>query len=390
MKNKIKVGITTWVGNLSLNYGSILQAAAMQKLIQDCGCNPITIDFYHYHSMPKPKGKKRIILFFKQLYRYGINYLTTKRSFQRFMHKYMNVSRSISDNKKLVNFAKKNLHILLCGSDAIWVKEWLFAQPHFLWDYEELKEFPKIAYAPSVPAGELFYPNMRQALGGFVAISGRETIMKDLLLPYTDQEVSIVLDPTLAVEKDFWNDKCLKPLIQEPYIIGYFLSYASLHRLSIEKIKQRYHVNKIVYINTNFVDIYVDGNLTDYKGEDYKKTVGPREFLSLIKDSVAVCTDSYHGVALSIVFKRDFYVFDRPMIQEYRENYRLPDLFLRLGIEDRWVETNRCIDEMKNIDWDTVDNRLQEERKRSIAFLRNAIKKSIEKRGTINEYQGSN
>ena len=53
MKNKIKVGITTWVGNLSLNYGSILQAAAMQKLIQDCGCNPITIDFYHYHSMPK-------------------------------------------------------------------------------------------------------------------------------------------------------------------------------------------------------------------------------------------------------------------------------------------------------------------------------------------------
>ena len=329
MKNRIKIGITTWVGNLSLNYGSILQATAMQKLIRDCGCDPVTIDYYTYRSIPKPKGKEHITYFFSQLYRYGINYLKTKWSFHQFMHKNMKVTRSINVYKKLVHYAQKNLQILLCGSDAIWIKEWLFVQPHLLWDFDELEEFPKIAYAPSVPAGELIYPHMRQALEGFVAISGRETIMKDLLLPYTDQEVSIVLDPTLAVEEDFWNDKCLDLLIQEPYIVGYFLSYASLHRISIEKVKQRYHVDKIVYINTNFVDIYIDNSLTDYKGEDYQKTVGPNEFLTLIKNSVAVCTDSYHGVALSIVFKRDFYVFDRPMIQEYRENYRLPDLFQR-------------------------------------------------------------
>ena len=112
--------------------------------------------------------------------------------------------------------------------------------------------------------------------------------------------------------------------------------------------------------------------------------------MTLIKNAVAVCTDSYHGVALSIAFKREFYVFDRPMIQDYRENCRLPDLFLRLGIGDRYVESNQRIDEMAEIDWSVVEDKLREERKQSLAFLRNAIQKAIEKRGIIDESQKFN
>lgn len=379
MKNKINVGITTWVGDMSLNYGSMLQASAMQKLISDCGCSPITINKFLYRQLP-----------FWELYRYGLRYVKTKYSFYRFMHKNMKITKLFCDNKTLINYAKKNLQILLCGSDAIWMQQWLPLYPHLLWDFQELDAFPKIAYGPSIPAGQLVYPHLEQALKSFVSISGRETVMKELLLPYTEQEVSIVLDPTLAVDEEFWNKKCLKPLIKEPYILGYFLSYAPLHRISIQKIKQRYHVNKIVYINTNFVDVGVDSTLTDYRDEDYKKTVGPNEFLTLIKNAVAVCTDSYHGVALSIAFKREFYVFDRPMIQDYRENCRLPDLFLRLGIGDRYVESNQRIDEMAEIDWSVVEDKLREERKQSLAFLRNAIQKAIEKRGIIDESQKFN
>lgn len=385
MKNKIKVGITTWLGNTSLNYGSMLQASAMQKLIKDCGCNPITINI----GKSRPKSLYHPLLFL-ELYRYGLRYIRTKYSFYRFMYKNMKITKRFCDNKTLVNYAKQNLQILLCGSDAIWMEQWLPLYPYLLWDFQELEEFPKIAYAPSIPAGELVYPHIEQALESFVSISGRETIMKELLLPYTEQNVSIVLDPTLAVDEEFWNKKCLKPLIKEPYILGYFLSYASVHRISIQKIKQRYHVNKIVYINTNFVDVNVDSSLTDYKGEDYKKAVGPNEFLTLIKNATAVCTDSYHGVALSIAFKREFYVFDRPMIQDYRKNCRLPDLFLRLGIDDRYVESNQYIDEMGEIDWSVVEDKLREERKYSHDFLRNAIQKAIEKREIINESQKFN
>ncbi len=377
MRNKIKVGITTWVGDESLNYGSMLQATAMQRLIRDCGCEPVTM-IKHLHYIGAKKGRTHLFSFLS-LYKYGMNYIKTKWLFRLFMHKNMKVSKMIFDNKKIIDYAKKNLDILLCGSDAIWMEGWLSIFPHFLWDFDELKGYPKVAYAPSVPTGKLAYPHIKQALDGFVSISGRETIMKELLSPYTDKKISIVLDPTLVVEEDFWNSKCRKSLIDEPYIVGYFLSYASIHRLSIEKIKKRYNVSRIVYINTNFVDITVDDNLTDYKGEDYKKAVGPAEFLSLIKNSVAVCTDSYHGVALSIVFKRNFYVFDKPLLQEYKNNYRLPDLFKRLGIDERWVETNRRIDEMEDINWDVVNSKLQEERKQSVAFLQSAIKESIRK-----------
>lgn len=109
MKNKINVGITTWVGDMSLNYGSMLQASAMQKLISDCGCSPITINKFLYRQLP-----------FWELYRYGLRYVKTKYSFYRFMHKNMKITKLFCDNKTLINYAKKifrfsSVEVMLSG-----------------------------------------------------------------------------------------------------------------------------------------------------------------------------------------------------------------------------------------------------------------------------------
>src|SRR5690606_29444570 len=47
-----------------------------------------------------------------------------------------------------------------------------------------------------------------------------------------------------------------------------------------------------------------------YKGVDiFVKSAGIEEFISLLKYSDKVITDSFHGVAMSIIFEKSFYSF---------------------------------------------------------------------------------
>ena len=170
-------------------------------------------------------------------------------------------------------------------------------------------------------------------------------------------------------------------MIKERYICCYILSKIEYHWISIEKIKKKYNADRIVFINTDNIDGKV-GWQSGYRMNDYKKNVGPAEFISLIKNAVAVCTDSFHGVCFSIIFRKEFYVFERVKQFALENEYRFNDLFRRLGIGNRIMANNRDIDLAEEIDWKLVEDRLKGERENSICYLKNAIK-SISKKGMI-------
>ena len=207
---------------------------------------------------------------------------------------------------------------------------------------------------------------MTNALKSFVAVSGREQRVGQLISQYTDLPVETVLDPTLTVPETYWEEKSEKRLIEEDYVLCYFLSDAEIHRLSVQDIKKKYGNIKVVYINTN------------YREEDYQKIVGPREFLSLIRYAKAVCTDSFHGMALSIAFHTEFYVFGREDIWKNGADYRFLDLFTRLGINNRFIEKNVQIHTLEKIDWSMVEQKLAKERDRSIKYLTEAFDRAEE------------
>lgn len=361
------VAISTWVGDLSLNYGSALQTTAMQKLLCDCGCEPITIRNHFSSSWKKD-------LMRGWFDRDDTRYIKTKRLFDRWFRKNVKLSKACYSDEDVIRYVMQNkVDILLCGSDALWKKLWI--RPLFLWDYEELSDKPAIAYAVSIQKGDFEYGNAENSLKKFVAISGRERIVAEKVEPYTNKKVDTVLDPTLAVEESFWEEKVASRLIEEEYVCCYFLSKMEYNRIAVDKIKKKYGVNRVVYINTDCID-KEKGCYSDYRGEDYKKVVGLEEFLSLIKYAKAVCTDSGHGVCFSIVFRRDFFVLARREFTT-NEDYRLTDWFLRLGIENRIVAKNSDIDSMTPILYESVEKKLIEERKHSISFLKNAIENAV-------------
>ena len=78
---KKRVTIITWLGNTTLNYGSALQATAMQELLRKENCNPTTIDFMYLG-----KTKKEIA---SALLENGIQYTKTYFKFQQWYKKYI-------------------------------------------------------------------------------------------------------------------------------------------------------------------------------------------------------------------------------------------------------------------------------------------------------------
>jgi hypothetical protein len=296
----------------------------------------------------------------------GIRWLTTFMRFLCFLKKNRiklggHIGVFQTENEAVLH-AKDNYDILCCGSDAIWRHSHI--RRFFFWDYPtELGTIPHFAYAPSIQSRELNY-NPTDAFKSFVGISTRETKGKDILSAFTDKTVKVVLDPVLTVDESKWHAVAAKRIINESYIVCYFIDNPDRNFISVEDLQKKYGVSRVVFINTDVVDKGYRSVYTSYHGYAVNKVIGPAEFLSLIKYADAVCTDSFHGTCFSIAFRKDFYVFTRGG-RDFTHNadYRLQDIMDRLDIGSRIVKDNRQMSEMHEIDYGIVEKALISERK---------------------------
>ncbi len=361
---KKRVTIITWMGDTTLNYGATLQATAMQELLKNQNCIPTTMKFMYLGKT----AKERMMTLMSR----GSGYAKTYFRFKKWIKKYINVSPQCYFDDDVVAYAKENSDILLCGSDCIWGDAYNTRQL-FFWDYEELDGLPHIAYASGLDKGEITY-DMSRVIDKFVAISGREKYVSQILSKY-NKPIATVLDPTLTVSESFWEKRAGKRMISGDYIVCYILSRIECHQVSIEKIKKKYNVNHVVCIDTNFIDKPCNEVYSDYNGNVSKKTVGPKEFLSLIKYAKVVCTDSFHGMCFSLVFRREFYIFSLKRIYTMGEDRRFASLLPKLGLTQRYILLNSDIDKVEDINWTEVETNLYKERQESIQFLKDAIDK---------------
>ena len=100
----------------------------------------------------------------------------------------------------------------------------------------------------------------------------------------------------------------------------------------------------------------------------------PEEFVRLIAGAKYVFTDSFHALAFSLIFHRDFYCFRRNLPSEIQQESRLLDLLSDLSIEGRYAErTDEQVFPAAPVDYDRVDAILQERVKASESFLETSL-----------------
>lgn len=201
----------------------------------------------------------------------------------------------------------------------------------------------------------------------------REQSACDLVFQLTDRKVQVVLDPTLLFTGDQWMKiQNKEPLTKGKYIFCYFLGNNPNQRDIVKELKDMTGM-KIVALQ--HLDEYIpsDEGFADEAPYD----VGPAEFLNYIRNAEYICTDSFHCSVFSILYKKKFFTFSRfSETAKQNTNTRIDNLLNITGLSERRVNAGMSVDEMLNLqlDFNNADKKLDELRKSSIDYLKNALR----------------
>lgn len=283
--------------------------------------------------------------------------------FENFRSKYIPQSTlyKVNEHEKI----GKDYDVLITGSDQVWNPN--VVRDVFMFDFPTGAR--KIAYAASIARASLCSEEKKYMLpriGKFDFIGVRELSAKNILVS-EGIDSNVVLDPTMLLTQEEWNEVVSPRLISEKYVLLYSFSDCCLKKQIGEYYASKnIKVAQIPYVKMCFNPY--DGKSTFEKMWD----VGPSEFLSLVKYAEHVYTDSFHGTVFSILFHKQFTVFERAhKAGKVSMNSRITDLLKTFGLSDRL--SNDALLTSQNIDYNQVEPILCKLRKESKDWLVNSI-----------------
>ena len=348
------------VGIISLyyknyNYGGLLQSYAMVRALKNIGYNAVQISYDRYSEPKKSFNKDEInshsnLMDFinKYLIVKGPNYLfrVTHPSDVDYSLRSINLRNKIlSEFEKSIPHSRIYSHLdigqandefdyFICGSDQIWNPSYL-RDAYFLDFVSEEKK--KIAYAASIGRSHLSsseYEYINKKTRGFSAISVREASAFALLKSNGCRNMQVVLDPTLLLSLEEWETLEKTFPISKDYVFAYYLD---------DSVKQRKLVQDFAK-KRNLILVTFPNLLGKYRKEDYKfgdvqvYDATPGQFLYLIKNASFVFTDSFHVCMFSILYKKNFIVFERGnKVNKNDMNSRVRSLLEIFGLEEQFV-----------------------------------------------------
>lgn len=376
----MKIGVLThWWCNE--NYGQQLQGFALQSYLRSKGHEVILIRYRPVSSI-----RKKIIkvicnptLIFKVLRIPDKRKLDetklrfTNRDFECFRRQYINVTDEIFYSYNELSAADLNADAYICGSDQVWneffVKKDINGKPWFLgFGRPEVK---RIAYAASFGATRVsdeYLQFIRPLLHNFDGISVREKSGIEICCSAGRTDAAHVVDPTLLLEAEQYlslipkktKNDALKPL--SSHALFYFLK-AEMDVPWDELVdycdKKGYHKKS----TTVYGRIDVLANYT------YDPSIS--EWIESVKSAKIIFTNSFHGTVFSVLMNRPFISFLRKG-ETRAMNTRIESLLSTLGLEERIYDYNQgSVAEQvaKEIDWQSVNERLKKMREYSIRFL---------------------
>lgn len=349
------------------NYGSVLQAFALQKQIEKLGHQAYILDYYpeRYTNkglLKRLKNKSRrfknpLVLLIAKLLIYP-SYLRKGVQFNKFMH-YLNLEKpSFATNEEgMGRFTDADAYC--AGSDQIWNSHWNEGVEKALF----LDFVPKgklcFSYAASIglsniPANEI--DETKFLLDKFEFLSLREDKGVELVKELGRTDAVQCLDPTLLMSKEEWSQYADDSYKGKEYVLTYNLHHDPEIDKCAKAIASKYHL-QIRNISYNWHDIIRHGHL------DWCPTV--EGFLGLIKNAKYVVADSFHATAFSIIFEKPFVVITPEVASS-----RLSSLLKMLGQDEHNINKFTSLKVIEQpIDYIRVKSIIDTKQRESISFL---------------------
>ena len=349
------------------NYGNRLQNYAIQTLLSQYG--DVTTA-YMYLGMTS--GLKKVIRTGKQIIRpLYAPFVDNKRSLEIKRRKHCNAFSkayihendfALSDYKGLSGKRGKQYNRVVIGSDQVWNPQWISDRELAL----RLGSFvpdniPIISYAASIGSTEVrksTIPIFQKYLPRMRDISVREFQGAELIKGMTGLNATVVLDPTLMIDADKWlKISNIFVKINDSYVLSYFLGKPSEDQeQTIQEYAKAHNCRVRRILDLRDQETYI---------------AGPQDFVELISKAEYVFTDSYHACCFSMLFQKQFTVFNRASNQRIGNmNSRMETLFQLFHLKSTMRDTGLA----PAIDYEKVNHLLSAHRITSKKWLDSAMK----------------
>lgn len=363
----MKAGVITF--HSAHNFGASLQAWALQKALKNYKIEASVINYHPsiiddlYNPLKGKYGLERRVAQFK-LRRQNPKSLERYKNYTSFIKKNFNLLGDFSTYEEL-KAANLNLDAYIVGSDQVWNSEHIGGfDPAYFLDFVEPGPL-KISYAASIGRDYLlpiYHEQIKNSLKSFTSISVREKSAKKPVKALTKKEVDVVLDPTLLLAREEYNEIKTIPNIKDKYIFVYMMEHnpevvAFANKVSTATglpIVQR-RPNKI--FKNEIASCY---------------TSDPGDFLGLIENAEYVITNSFHGTVFSIIY-------ETPFVSMLHSNTgsRTVDLLKSLNLESHLLNKPGDFDDFSKFEItepEKLRKRILELRQTSLLFLLDALR----------------
>ena len=373
----MKIGILTLP--LHTNYGGILQAYALQTVLERMGHEVCVIQRSWriqivWWKFPLQIVNRCIYRFvfgrnvalFSEL-KWNNNQTVIERNTKEFIDKYIHTYQV----KQISDIREKDFDAIVVGSDQIWRPK--YYRLHYKYIEDAFLSFTKkwsvkrIAYAPSFGTDAWEYSKVETQKCGsllqkFDVVSVREKSGVGLCEKYLGRkDVQWVLDPTMLLDKEDYERLIPKDTIAPGDLMCYVLDANDEINNLITKIASE-----------NDMKVFQAASDVDNVLLPIEKRIQPpvESWLSGFRDAKLVITDSFHACVFSILFRKPFVVIGN----KNRGYSRFESLLKRFGLENRLIENaSQFKDSMLNPLSEEVYKKLDDFRSTSTNFIAKAL-----------------
>lgn len=345
----MKISLITYY--YSCNHGAVMQTYALCRYLKELGHNVELVDL----RQDEGYGSSFLVRLIKPIiFKYRINRI--KRQFYpQTSKRYFTISDLREDPPKADCY--------MVGSDQVWnpnISKSL--QLAYFLDYGNAN-VPRISYASSFGLekwpGGINTDRIKSLLARFDSLSTREVYGKKICKETFNVEADVVLDPTfLNTSYDEFN----YGVKQTNDFVCYKLNRTSDFWANVSKVGEIVGAKPLL-LNYNYPK----------KGFKYCFPPSLRTWMRKFAGAKFILTDSFHGIAFSIINRKQFVA----ILNDDGKNSRLINLMECFGLSNR---VYKSVAEMLEDDtWRNPINysAIEEVLKEKIEFSRNFIKKSL-------------
>ena len=352
--------------NVYDNYGNMLQKYALHRVLKRYADTVEVLWTNEDNFLPETWEwnwrQKLVEMFNSAEERRRFTFESIRQSkFKEFNDRYI---RTRYDIKSLEDIAD-DYDYFVVGSDQVWNPE--FSEEFFPGRFLSFAPKEKrIAYAASIAIPEIpekFKKSMSDGISNMAHVSVREKSSVRIVENLTGAQPQVVVDPTFLLNSDEWREVAQKPAwLNDDYNNGYILTYfLGEPPLNVKTIAEEFNFRVINLFNIEIFNHY---------------NVGPSEFLYLVENAALIYTNSFHGVAFSILTGRPFVFCDflkiGPTLGRLSRVYSLLEDF-KLTERKAIKNNNFRLTAPLEIDYSQRDLVLTKEREKAKQFLDKAL-----------------